>query len=232
MQNEFSNEVRRRSNTNDIIIDNNDIVSNNNNYHNRIDFAINNTSTSTSEYTERNNSDISSEFNLNIYRYKFTDDFIIELYNFSKVHQYDHRTDFKEAWNHWVEDNSEIVEEEVRRLVDLGYEGDVIDKMFKSARYYFRKKGTEKRAPQERRDYVTSDKDFLRTIDEHIRLNLDNEKIKPSEGFEEYCKDNIEALREEIGRLYKNGIKNHKEIQNKIKKTYKNRYFLITNKHK
>jgi len=32
-----------------------------------------------------------------IYRYKFSDEFIEELYKFSKIHQYDHRKDFKEA---------------------------------------------------------------------------------------------------------------------------------------
>ena len=35
------------------------------------------------------------ELNVNIYRYKFTNEFIVELYNFSKIHQYDHRKDFK-----------------------------------------------------------------------------------------------------------------------------------------
>ena len=35
------------------------------------------------------------EFNINIFRYKFSEDFTKPLYQFSKIHQYDHRKDFK-----------------------------------------------------------------------------------------------------------------------------------------
>ena len=41
---------------------------------------------------------------------------------------------------------------------------------------------------------------------------------------------NIEILKCEINRLLKNGIREPEEIKNKIKKTYKNRYFMIINK--
>ncbi len=83
-----------------------------------------------------------------IYRYKFTEDFMVDLNKFAKIHQYDDRKDFKEAWLTWVEDNKDIVDEEIHRLLYLGYEGDILDKMFKSARYYFRKKSTEKKTAQ------------------------------------------------------------------------------------
>ena len=86
--------------------------------------------------------------NINIYRYKFSDGFTKELYRFSKIHQYDHRTDFKEAWLCWIDTEDEIVNEEIRRLNNLGYTGNVLDKMFKSARYYFRKKSSEKKEPK------------------------------------------------------------------------------------
>jgi hypothetical protein len=79
-----------------------------------------------------------------------TDEFMKELHNFSKIHQYDHRKDFKEAWNTWIEENNDIVTDEIRRLTEMGYDGDILDKMFKSARYYFRKKSTEKNEPQAR----------------------------------------------------------------------------------
>ena len=51
------------------------------------------------------NNDVNDDINKNIYRYKFTDDFTSELFKFSKIHQYDHRKDFKEAWEIWMEDN-------------------------------------------------------------------------------------------------------------------------------
>ena len=168
--------------------------------------------------------------NVNIYRYKFTTEFMQELFKFSKIHQYDHRKDFKEAWETWTESNDNIIAEEVRRLENLGYDGDIIDKMFKSARYYFRKKSTEKKEPAKRRVYVSSQKDLLDAMDEHIKLNINSENYKPSEGFEQFCKENVDLLKEEVAVLCRAGITNSDAVKSKIKKTYKNRYFIAINK--
>ncbi len=171
-----------------------------------------------------------NDINVNIYRYKFTNEFTNELYKFSKIHQYDHRKDFKEAWEIWTEDNSELVDEEVNRLLSLGYDGDILDKMFKSARYYFRKKSTEKKEPTKRRIYVGSQKELLEAMDQHINSNIASGEFKPSDGFDEFCKQNVDILKEQIGILCRAGITDTNEVKYKIKKTYKNRYFLITNK--
>lgn len=188
---------------------------------------------SNTERNENNNNKIDkskNNVNVNIFRYKFTDDFTGELFKFSKIHQYDHRKDFKEAWNIWTEDNDDIVSEEVRRLTNLGYDGDILDKMFKSARYYFRKKSTEKKEPLKRRDYIAIQRDLLDAMDDHIKSNISGDDYKPSDGFDEFCKANIDLLKEEVNILCRNGFTNSVEIKNKIKKTYKNRYFLIISK--
>lgn len=171
-----------------------------------------------------------NNISVGIYRYKFTNEFTNELFKFSKVHQYDHRKDFKEAWEVWIGDNENIIDEEVKRLRNLGYDGDIIDKMFKSARYYFRKKSTEKKAPAKRRIYVGSQKDLLEAMDEHIKSNILTGEFKPSDGFDEFCKKNIDILKEQINILCQSGLTDSNEIKAKIKKTYKNRYFLIISK--
>jgi len=186
--------------------------------------------------TERNskkNSEIDepeSDINVNIFRYKFSHDFTSDLFVFSKIHQYDPRKEFKEAWKIWLEENVVIVDEEVRRLKNLGYEGDVLDKMFKSARYYFRKKGTVKKAPIQRRDYIGVQKNLLESMDKHIRMGISSEDYKPSHGFDDFCKKNTDILKEEVNTLCKNGFTDSTQIKNKIKKTYKNRYFLLISK--
>ena len=187
-------------------------------------------STERSDTTFDKNNKFDNVSNVNIYRYKFTEDFTSEMFKFSKFHQYDHRKDFKEAWNIWIEENDEIVNDEIRRLTNLGYDGDVQDKMFKSARYYFRKKSTEKKAPNVRRDYVGVQKGLLDAMDEHILSKIDGKKCKPSESFDDFCKNNVELLKEEVSVLCRSGITDNVEIKQKIKKTYKNRYFLLTNK--
>jgi hypothetical protein len=167
---------------------------------------------------------------INIYRYKFTNEFTIELYKFSKVHQYDHRKDFKEAWEIWIDENSNLVDDEVRRLTNLGYNGDILNKMFKSARYYFRKKSTEKKKPAKRRTYVGSQKDLLEAMDDHIKSNISSGEFKPADGFDEFCKQNVDILKDQVNQLIRSGITDSNEIKSKIKKTYKNRYFLIISK--
>jgi hypothetical protein len=169
-------------------------------------------------------------FDVNIFRYKFSDEFTKPLYQFSKIHQHDHRKDFKEAWNIWIEENEDLITSEVKRLTELDYKGDILDKMFKSARYYFRKKSTEKKVPQKRRSYVGIQTELLEAMDKHINANKKNDNYKPSSGFDEFCKQYVEILQIEVVNLFKSGIKDSEEIKNKIKKTYKNRYFMSISK--
>lgn len=166
-----------------------------------------------------------------IYRFKFTEEFIAELYKFSKIHQYDERKDFKEAWDTWTQENEEIIDDEMRRLINLGYKGDVLTKMFKSARYYFRKKSSEKKEPKQRRPYICVNKDLLDAMDIHIEKNIYNTDYKPQTAFVDFCKQNEILLRETIAKIFEHGIKDSELIESKIKKTYKNRYFMLTNKN-
>jgi Fe-S cluster biosynthesis and repair protein YggX len=163
----------------------------------------------------------------NIYRFKFTDEFTNELSVFSKIHQYDERKVFKEAWNTWVEENTELVDTEVRRLTNLNYDGDVLEKMFKSARYYFRKKSAEKKEPQQRRTYIGVQKELLDAMDAYISKNIVD---KPSDGFEDFCKSNQTVIHDEINNLIQNDVTDVDEIHDKIKKTFKNRYFMLISK--
>lgn len=169
-------------------------------------------------------------FDINIFRYKFDNEFTEHLYKFSKIHQYDHRKDFKEAWNIWIEENEDLIYKEVKRLTELEYKGNILDKMYKSARYYFRKKNTEKKEPKKRRVYVGIQSELLTAMDNHISINKKKDDYKPSNGFEDFCKEHIELLKVEVSSLCKSGMKDSEEIKKKIKKTYKNRYFMLMSK--
>ena len=165
-----------------------------------------------------------------IFRFKFTEEFMEELHNFSKIHQYDHRKDFKDAWVKWTEENQDIIAKEVDRLVAMGYpnEDDIVDdKMFKSARYYFRKKSAVKPEPKQRRQYIGVDHELLENMDVHIRTNIYNDDYKPKTAFIMFCKEYDTILRQTIEQM---SISDAKMIQEKIKKTYKNRYFMLTSK--
>jgi hypothetical protein len=137
MQYEGLNDINNRNNYDNIANDNRTIHDRMDECDSRMEESVN-----ISDETRFNVTNI----NIQIYRYKFTDKFMNELYIFAKVHQYDHRKVFKEAWEVWLEENNTIVASEEKRIIELGYSGNIIEKMFKSARYYFRKKSTEKKS--------------------------------------------------------------------------------------
>ena len=187
--------------------------------------------TNVSKNNEYNKNSENNENNENkIFRFKFTDDFANELYAFSKIHQHDDRVTFKEAWEIWTKEKSEMVDEEISCLSTVGYQGDILEKMFKSARYYFRKKPSNKKEPAKRRPYINVSKELLLSMDEHINTHLNDNDYKPKNGFDDFCTSNIDILKEGIAKICKDGITDPALIHEKMKKTYKNRYFMITNK--
>ena len=104
----------------------------------------------------------------NIFRYKF-DAPIVNLINiFAATHKYDDSSQFREEWDEFVKDNKANIDREKQRLTNLGYTGDINNKMYKSARYYFKNKSTEKKETKQRRKYVTLNKGFLADMDRHI----------------------------------------------------------------
>ena len=42
------------------------------------------------------------------YRYKFSTEVMNEITAFSKIHQYDDRQTYKEAWNKWKEEQKDL----------------------------------------------------------------------------------------------------------------------------
>jgi hypothetical protein len=170
---------------------------------------------------------------LPVFRFKFSDHFTQILAEFSKVHQYDDRKLFKASWEKWIknENITKTINYEIVNLKQRGFDGDTLDKMFKSARYYFRKKSVKeevnKEKPKEKKNkhYVEFSQELLLNIDNHIKKELLNKK-KPSESYENYCNENKEAILREII-LFKKRFEtiDTEELKNKFKKTYKNRYY-------
>ena len=99
--------------------------------------------------------------------------------------------------------------------------------MYKSARYYFRKKPVNKTEPKQRRKYIPMDREILDIMDEHITNGLRNNNYKPSDGYNQFIVENKELMGRAIQKMVSDGFIDSKAITTKIKKTYKNRYFQI-----
>jgi len=79
------------------------------------------------------------------------------------------------------------------------------------------------------RNYITMLEATLTAMDEHIKRALAKEaEFKPSAGYSQFCENNVLILRTEIQRMVVDNIMDKKDIAEKIKKTYKNRYFMLT----
>jgi len=163
------------------------------------------------------------------FRFKFTEPVMDAIAAFSKIHEYDNRKDYKEAWNKWLDENDEIIEREQRRLLDMGYNGDILDKMYKAGRYYFRTKTNDKPEPKQRREYISMDTDIIDAMDEHIISKINENNFKPSTGYDNFCKEHYKILAVVIKQLCQDNPEiSASDISIKIKKTYKNRYFIKT----
>jgi hypothetical protein len=185
---------------------------------------------------------------LQTYRFIFSKEFTEELAIFAKVHQYDERKHFKEEWTNWINDEqiNPIINEEVKNLRNNGFEGDIMSKMFKSARYYYRKKSSpqererekDEETKKERKPYESIPRERMEKIDAHIysQINMyakiDNNKkvskISPGESFQHFLQENKEEI---LNELRSTNIPITKEecetLLKKYKKTYKNRFYNI-----
>ena len=163
-----------------------------------------------------------------IYRFKFSKAFLENLKEFTRVHKFDDSKIFKESFEIWKEDNTETVSRELNYMRNMGYEGDIISKMYKSARYYFKNKSNEKTKPKKRRQYIGIDVILKDNMDEFIQKKMDGkEDCKPSSVYTEFmeCVENKLILDVEKTRLNSFGM-SEEDIVKKFKKTFKNRYFL------
>jgi hypothetical protein len=168
-----------------------------------------------------------------IFRFQFTDEWMQQIHYFARIHQFDTRGDFKDAWNQWMQDNRLLIQKEETRLIQLGFHGDILDKMFKSARYYFRKKTQTQTQTQTqtksktniRKPSVGVPYDLLVAMDAHIQ-QMQSQNIRCPQGFLHFCKTKESIVRQSIAILLSSQHQQRQQIAGKIKKTYQNRYFV------
>jgi hypothetical protein len=187
-----------------------------------------------------------------VFRYKLSEDILQLITYFAKKHQYDDRHSYKEAWNdQWLNDHSELIEREISRLQQLGYKGDVIDKMFKAGRYYFREKKVvedsedsedrediedrennkikKENKEKKERQYIVMHPDILKAMDAHLFSIMKQANFKPANAYKQFCEEQMPLIKVEIARLLEAKTSlDAEQMSEKIKKTYKNRYYIMS----
>ena len=196
-----------------------------------------------------------------VLRFEFSTELIEYVAAFAQMHQYDDRKTYKTAWAEWMANDeiATIFNADVKRLTDLGYKGDVADKLYKSGRYYFRTReptvqrsslwphtppsgatSTPNDANGERRGsgnlgsprrYVLLNRELLSAMDDHIERGLRQQPdFTPAKGFAEFALGadgtDVASYHSEVARLSEI-MSTGEAVGDKIKKTYKNRYFML-----
>ena len=171
------------------------------------------------------------------YRFKFSEPVVGELARFGNENQQLGRKLFQKEWRSWLEKNKKLVDEESNRLRAIGFRGEPVDKMYKSVRYYFSKNGQDKKSEKSEktenksvRRYCSLDKNVLDAIDKDLQMRMEGNDFTPASGYTAFCNDNQELLLRAISALVAKGVTDSNEISAKVKKAYKNRYFVLSRK--
>lgn len=188
-----------------------------------------------------------------VHRFDFSKEMTEELESFTNLHQYDDRRAFKDAWKEWITEQTiqDRIQEEKTHLQNLGFQGNILDKMFKSVRYYHLKKKNQDLSQEENDSDRDNDnnqdknknksrfsKPFLQTIDtfilEEIQKSILNTNkntaiitLQQANVYNEYCKTQQQDIYHELVLLKHTYGSINPEIENKLKKTFKNRFFKI-----
>ena len=168
------------------------------------------------------------------HHFNYSDEFAEQLATFAMAHLDDRSKEFKTAWKEWTESNDAMIQREVVAMKTAGYEGSVEEKMYFSARYYYRKKAirekTEKQTTEDkllRKKYECIDRTILNQMNDHIvsqicsATNTDAVNggvisiMTPSKSFSNYCE------------VFNISLKDAN-----TKKNYKNLYWRISKKLK
>jgi hypothetical protein len=183
-----------------------------------------------------NTEDTSLLIKAKTFRFKFSNSITELLLNFSQQYKFNKTDEFKENWDNWTNENQDEIYREKYRLESLGYNGDIIDKMYKSVRYYYCKKNTySNEIKEKRRKYISKNESFINLIDTFIKnnCNKDNKNeyivcnLKPSDGWAIFNHTYTSEIEQEIERVLEyNNDMSRNDIILKIKKTFNNRYYI------
>lgn len=164
------------------------------------------------------------------FRFNFSSEFKQSLIYFSNKHKDDDLDTFKYNFETWCQTNALLIEDEKIALKRCGFNGNMESKMFKSIRYYFMKRGNEKKSkPKERQKYICKDNAFLSSVKDHIQ-SVVKQNLKPSVAYNDFS----EKYKSEVDRMKEKLVNEHsyeeKDALKKIKKIYKNKYFTESKK--
>ena len=165
------------------------------------------------------------------YRFDFTKDVAGLMYSFTKEHRDETAKNFRANWNEWINrgDVKRILTTECELLLNQGFKGDAWDKMYKSARYYYKKQpsdiASKHQAKQKGKKHTNRfSLNFLQMIDNNISKHILQQKSQIVL-FNEFCVTMSYEIIKELRIIKTERGEIPEDIKEKLKKTYKNQYY-------
>ena len=149
---------------------------------------------------------------MKIHRFKCSPELNQEIMNFSEIHKFDIDETLDEHFKDWMEKHKDLIEREEDFLKRHEYEDDIESKIFKSIKYYYIKKFTEKPENKQpkKKEIHKIDADVMQAIKNDLIRNFEiDADFKPSITYELF-KTSDDPL---------------------IKKSYKNQYYQMKKRH-
>ena len=143
------------------------------------------------------------------FRFKFSEEINDKLSNFGRLYSYANNEDLKSYWENWLNENEEVIINENNRLIELGYKGNINDKLYKSVKYYWIKVHKLENVPNNEIDinnknqtYIIINNKLLEKINNHVNEIIIN-NISPKEGYDIFLKENEEFINTELNEMKK-----------------------------
>ncbi len=181
------------------------------------------------------------------FRYDFSDNIVKMLGEFANENIGKSRKEFMKRWEEYIaeEDTRQTIEYEKEMMIQHGFRGDVMDKMYKSVRYYHVKRDKKKLLEEEEEEPINKYKhenrfsrEFLKIMDEYIYYQLTNtdniyvnengiqiNAVSQTGSYIIFCENSREKILEEFIKIKNKSGPLTGVMVEKLRKTYKNRFY-------
>lgn len=179
-----------------------------------------------------------------IYRFKVQNaDLFSAMKEFAGSHKFESKEMLKESFESWYQSeeiNTMIESEEIyltRHHYDFNH-NNMKSKIFKSIKYYFIKNMLKSMNLGENQDQTNKNKKkspnsfqfskmFIESAKSHLKSSICKHNFKPNTSFQEFLEQYNDVIQSEKSRIEQINNENGKEFDAKLKKMYKNQYYVL-----
>ena len=179
------------------------------------------------------------------YRFNVSSELNDKMLEFATLHKFDERKVLKENYENWLEQEEikDLIETEESLLRRSEYDlskTSIQSKIFKSIKYYHIKnmlnhmqipQSSSANSQENKNKNIVFARNFIELAKSYLHDNISDPNFKPSSCFTEFRTEHQQEINEEYERIlskYQNNTDINEDVLNfKLKKMFKNQYFVL-----